>query len=99
MTDPTRHPLISRGIRDSRIRNHMAFHVLVYLVEILHEGERAVYQQSVSTSIAMHRDTVRRALLALERAWLATGWPLPAGTSALVVAVKNLEAPSDGGHT
>jgi hypothetical protein len=67
MTDTTRHPLIALGIRDSRIRNHMAFHVLVYLTELLGDGERCVYQQAVSNSLAMHRDTVRRALLALEK--------------------------------
>lgn len=94
MTDPTRHPLISRGIRDSRIRNHMGFHVLVYLVEVLHDGERCIYQQSVSGSLAMHRDTVRRALLALEK----RGYIRRHGDGDRGAAVYSLILPSEVHH-
>lgn len=94
MTEQHRHPLISRGIRDSRIRNHMAFHVLVHLVEVLSDAERCVYQQSVSMSLAMHRDTVRRALLVLEK----RGYIRRHGDADRGAAVYSLVLPSELHH-
>lgn len=94
MTETTRHPLIARGIRDSRIRNHLAFNVLVYLVEVLETSERCIYQQSVSMALAMHRDTVRRALLSLEK----RGYIRKHGDADRGAAVYSLILPSELHH-
>jgi DNA-binding transcriptional MocR family regulator len=94
MTETTRHPLIALGIRDSRIRNHLAFQVLVYLVEVLGDAERCVYQQAVSNSLAMHRDTVRRALYSLEK----RGYIRKHGDADRGAAVYSLVLPSELHH-
>lgn len=84
------HPLLLAGRSDRRLRNHLAFHVLSAVVEVIPDGEERVIQVTgLAAVLEIHRDTVKRALRTLvQRGYLVKGEKDARGSWAYTLATN-----------